>query len=210
MIPTWNVQKLVLFVLFFTCGLAFPLGSNNSSISSARLGLADAPEYHCVGDEEWIGASLHPSDCWEALYKLRRVVKASKSELFEFVASGIRPSHRGMKTIYTPYRFTSGKTPCITFLGMSDWVLTQIEETCVLTIQLLSDAGDLPGETAQEFSLPFTDVAAFSDIDYAAESVFQRCVIVQYQAGWHSAGKPMAVYDAQGWDENPLASCIRY
>lgn len=56
-------------------------------------------------------------------------------------------------------------------------------------MQMLSDSGDIPGESAQGHTLPFTDLALFSDIDYAAETVFQKCVIVRDRAGWTSAGK---------------------
>ena len=75
--------------------------------------------------------------------------------------------------------------------------MTKPIETCVITVQMMSDAGDIPGESAPGHTLPFTDIAALSDIDVAAETVFQKCVIVRDRAGWTSAGKHIITFDSQ-------------
>ena len=112
MIPMWCRPLFVLLCLLFSCGRSSPTGSNVSSILfpvGHNFTDAPPPPPRCVGANEWTGSEFDPSDCWGALYKLRRLVKDSEGGLFEFVATGIRPSHRRLGTIYTPKKFKSGE-----------------------------------------------------------------------------------------------------
>lgn len=54
---------------------------------------------------------------------------------------------------------------------------------------MLSDAGNIPGKPSGREQFLFTDLARFSDIADAAESIFLRCVTGQDLAGWHIVGK---------------------
>lgn len=108
MISVWCRRALLLLSLIFRYSLTLPTGTHTPGTLVASLDLVDAPEAHCVNESQWTAANFHPSDCWGALYKLRRLAKDSGGELFEFIATGIRPSHRSLKTIYTPRKFRSG------------------------------------------------------------------------------------------------------
>ena len=104
----WCRQALLLLCLIFRYSLTSPTGTHISGTFVASPDNDNAQGCHCVNESQWTAANFHPSDCWGALYKLRRLAKDSSAELFEFVATGIRPSHRSLKTIYTPRKFRSG------------------------------------------------------------------------------------------------------
>ena len=101
-------RAFLLLCLIFRHSLTSPTGTHTLGTFVDSVDPEDAPAYHCVNESQWTAANFHPSDCWGALYKLRRLAKDSGGELFEFVATGIRPSHRSLKTIYTPRKFRSG------------------------------------------------------------------------------------------------------
>ena len=58
-------------------------------------------------------------------------------------------------------------------------------------VQMLNDAGDIPDKDSEGRSFPFIDLATFGDVVYAAEDLFQECIIGEGQAGWQSTGKPL-------------------
>ena len=180
-------QLVALLCLLCSGSLAFVINTNKSDTLLKHPGKLDAERYFCVSQQQWIAPGLRETDCLGTLESLHKVAREAKSEFFEFVASGIVPSHRHLKTVYTPVKFRTCEfsVACIKLFPL----IEQFKATCTLAIQMISDAGDIPGKTTQGTVLTLSDIASFYDILGAAEELFVECIKEKNRAGWQSAGK---------------------
>ncbi|KAI4235396.1 MAG: hypothetical protein LQ352_008097 [Teloschistes flavicans] len=64
-----------------------------------------------------------------------------------------------------------------------------VKETCTLTIDVLKNAGVLPGEQIPEELKPLADVTEWVHLGNRAVDVFQGCVRGERDAGWGIAGE---------------------
>ena len=117
-----------------------------------------------------------------------------RSALYEFLAIGIIPAHTQFRPIHTPIRLRKCESRGVPLkLRMADTSTV----SCTLVVQMVSDAGNIPGKAPGGQQFVFTDFASFNDIEEAAESVFLRCVMGRDLAGWHSAGKSLGFFGSQ-------------
>ena len=189
----WRQSIAVLYSIF-NCSLALTRSKDNFTTPSIQTSVADPPPFNCVGQQQWTRPLLRESDCYGTLFLLHRVGEAMKSGLYEFLATGIIPTHTQFKPIHTPIRLrTCGLRGVALRLCMADTSTV----SCTLVVQMVSDAGHIPGKAPGGQEYVFTDLASFNDIEEAAESVFLRCVMGQDLAGWHSAGKSSGFFGSE-------------
>ena len=99
-------RKLIaLSYLLSDWSLAFVINTNRSDTLLKHPGIFDAKKYTCVSQQQWIAPGFRAIDCLGTLESLHKMAQEARSEFFEFVASGILPSHRHLKTIFTPLKF---------------------------------------------------------------------------------------------------------
>lgn len=99
----WRQLLLPLYLLS-NWSLAFVINTNRSSTLLKHLGTLDTQRYTCVRQQQWVAPGFRAIDCLGTLESLHKMARDAKSEFFEFVASGIVPSHKHLKTILTPFK----------------------------------------------------------------------------------------------------------
>ena len=99
-------RKLIaLSYLLSNWSVAFVINTNISTTPLKHPGSLDVEGYSCVSQQQWMAPGFRVIDCLGTLDSLHRVAREAKSEFFEFVASGIVPSHKHLKTVFTPFKF---------------------------------------------------------------------------------------------------------
>lgn len=98
-------RKLIaLSYLLSNWSLAFIINTDRSDTRLKHPGILDAERYTCVSQQQWVAPGFRAIDCLGTLESLHKMAREAKSEFFEFVASGILPSYRHLKTIFTPLK----------------------------------------------------------------------------------------------------------
>ena len=98
-------RQLIGFLYLLSNGsLAFAINTNKSDTLVRHPGHLDIPRYTCVSQQQWVASGFRMKDCLGALESLHKITVDAKSEFAEFVASGIIPSHKHLKTVFTPVK----------------------------------------------------------------------------------------------------------
>ena len=100
----WQQLIALLFVLS-NWSFAFVINTNRSETLLNHSGKLDIQKFTCVSQQQWVAPGFREKDCLGTLESVHKVARDAKSEFFEFVASGILPSHRHLKTVFTPVKF---------------------------------------------------------------------------------------------------------
>ena len=99
---------LILLCFLYGHSHALVVSSRNAVLSTGQLNLTNSEGYHCVDQRGWIDHGFLVDDCSASMHRLHEMVRQLGAEIFQFLASGIRPS-APVRHVITPFRIRTGK-----------------------------------------------------------------------------------------------------